>query len=57
MMSKVKVNWYQYLSLGFFVAGWISRAAIDGKISREEVNELVSGIFEMLGTEDIRFDD
>ena len=56
-MSKVKVNWYQYLSLGFFVAGWISRAAIDGKISREEVNELVSGIFEMLGTEDIRFDD
>jgi len=56
MGSKIKVNWWQYLAIGSFVAGWISRTAIDGKITRVEIEELVTGILDMLGLEEISID-
>jgi len=48
-----KISWWQYIALGSFVAGWIVRASIDGKISRVEIEELIMGMLDMLGLEDI----
>ena len=48
-----RIKWYQYFGVGAFVAGWIMRAAMDGKISRAEIEELIMGMLDMLGLEDI----
>ena len=55
-MGKIKVSWWQYLGLGSFVAGWIARAAMDGKITRLEIDELITGVLDMLGLEDINIE-
>jgi len=52
-----KLHWWQYLSVGSFVAGWIGHALIDGKISRVEINQLVNGIMDMLGVTEIVIED
>jgi len=52
-MGKIKISWWQYLGLGSFVAGWIARASMDGKITRVEIDELIMGVLDMLGLEDI----
>ena len=51
-----KVKWYQYFAIGSFVAGWIVRASMDGKISRAEIEELVINILNMLEIEDINIE-
>jgi len=48
-----RVKWYQYFAVGSFVAGWVVRASMDGKISRAEIEELVIGMLNMLEIEDI----
>ena len=42
MSKKFKLNWWQYFGVGSFVAGWIARAAMDGKITRIEIDELIT---------------
>jgi len=49
-----KLQWWQYFAVGSFIAGWLARALPDGEISREEVDELLNGIFDMLGLDDIK---
>ena len=53
MSKKIKLNWWQYFGVGSFVAGWIARAAMDGKITRFEIDELITGILDMLGLQEI----
>ena len=52
-----KLKWWQYLSCGSFVAGWIGHALIDGKISRAEIDMLIHGILDMLGVDEIVIED
>jgi hypothetical protein len=52
-----KLKWWQYLSVGSFVAGWISRSLIDKKITRAELNELIQGILDMLDIDEIVIED
>ena len=52
-----KLKWWQYLSVGSFVAGWVGCSFMDGKISRAEINELVQGILDMLGVTEIVIED
>ena len=52
-----KLKWWQYLSVGSFVAGWVGRSFMDGKISRAEIDELVQGILDMLGVAEIVIED
>ncbi|HUT00492.1 MAG TPA: hypothetical protein VMY59_09265 [Candidatus Thermoplasmatota archaeon] len=53
MGKKIKVNWWQSMTIAGFVAGWIARAAMDGKITRIEIDELITGILDMLGLQEI----
>ena len=55
----MKIKWYQYFSIGAFVAGWLSRSAADGKITKAERLELANGLIEMIMAmfpEDIELD-
>ena len=52
-MKMPKLKWWQYLAVGSFVAGWLTRALADGKVSRPELDELINGILDILGIEDI----
>lgn len=45
----------KYISLGAFVAGWITKACADGEISRQEAMELINGILEKLNFKGIKF--
>jgi len=47
------LKWWQYFAVGSFIAGWLARSLPDGKITRAEVDELISGVFSMLGVDDI----
>ena len=51
-----KLKWYQYLGVGSFIAGWLGRSLPDGKITRPEIEELMNGIFDMLGITEIKLD-
>jgi len=42
--------------VGSFIAGWIGRACMDGVIKRAEVEELLEGILDMLGIEEIKIE-
>jgi len=53
---KVKLKWWQYFGVGSFIAGWIGRACMDGVIKRAEVEELLEGILDMLGIEEIKIE-
>ena len=53
MGKKLRISWFQYLGIGSFVAGWLARACADGKITREEIEELITGVLDMLGLEEI----
>ena len=58
--EKVKMprlKWWQYLTVGSFVAGWVGRSFIDGKITRAEIDELLQGILDMLGVTEIVIED
>ena len=44
----MKIKWYQYFSIGAFVAGWFTKAAADGKISSEERIELANGLIDII---------
>lgn len=48
------MKWYQYLQVGAFVAGWLSKSISDGIISEEEIKKLVLGLFEQLDVKDIK---
>ena len=50
-VENVKISWWQYLSLGSFIGGWFGQAAIDGVITKLELNQLLTGIFQLLGLE------
>ena len=52
-----KLKWWQYLSVGSFVAGWVGRSFMDQKITRAEINELIQGILDMLGVTEIEIED
>ena len=52
-MGKPKIKWYQYLAVGSFVAGWVSRSLPDEKVTKAELQELLAGILELLGLEEI----
>lgn len=54
---KLKLKWWQYFGMGSFIAGWISRAVMDGVISRAEIEELVTALLDMLGIDEIRIED
>ena len=48
---------YQYFGVGSFIAGWLASSLPDGKITRAEIDQLMNGIFDMLGIEDIKIED
>jgi len=50
-------KWYQYFGVGSFIAGWLASSLPDGKITRAEIDQLMNGIFDMLGIEDIKIED
>ena len=52
-----KIGWWQYLAVGSFVAGWVSRSLLDKKITRAEIDMLIQGILDMLGVEEITIED
>ena len=52
-MGKPKIKWYQYLAVGSFVAGWVSRSLPDKKVTKDELEELLNGILEMLDMDEI----
>ena len=56
-MKFPKIKWWQYLSLGSFIAGWVARALPDGVITRTEMEGLIQGILDMLGVDEIRIED
>jgi len=53
MSKKFKLSWWQSMTVAGFVAGWIARATMDGKITRIEIDQLITGILDMLGLEEI----
>lgn len=48
------MKWFQYLQIGAFIAGWISKSIQDGVITQKEINELVLGILNELDIKDIK---
>jgi len=44
----MKIKWYQYFAIGSFVAGWFSKAAVDGKITNEERIELANSLTSLI---------
>ena len=52
-----KLKWWQYLSVGSFVAGWVGRSLMDKKITRAEINELIQGILDMLDITEIMIEE
>jgi len=47
----VEFKWYQYFSLGAWIAGWFGRAFSDGIITKAEQKELIAGILEQVGSD------
>ena len=50
-------KWYHYFGVGSFVAGWLASSLPDKKITRAEIDELMNGIFNMLGITEIKIED
>ena len=48
------IKWYQYFGVGSFVAGWLACSLPDGKVTRAEIEELMTGIFDILGITEIK---
>ena len=50
----MKIEWYQYFSIGAYVAGWLARAAVKmpgeekAVITKEEQQELAAGLIMMV---------
>ncbi len=56
-MDFKKIRWWQYFAVGSFIAGWVARSLPDGVIKRSEIEELIQGILDMLGVDEIRIED
>lgn len=48
------MKWYHYLSVGAFIAGWLSKSIKDGIITDDEIKELVNGILDELNIKNVR---
>lgn len=37
------MNFYKAISLGFYILAWLQRASQDGKITQDEIVEMIGG--------------
>ena len=49
----MNVSWFKYIAVGAFVVGWLKRSLKDGQIQKNELVELIDGVFEAIGIEKI----
>ena len=50
-----RMNWWKAVSIGTYILGWLTKASADGRITVDEVIELVEGAIRTAGL-DVQID-